>query len=73
MIKWEKPMLISLSGATEVRGLCDPGSGDSGLCGTGNSAGAKCQPLGNSPVRECYSGIHPGTGTCEAGTGDEID
>jgi hypothetical protein len=57
MIKWEKPMLISLNDATEARGLCDLGSGDSGDCIPGNAAGGKCDANGNSPLRVggCYS------------------
>ena len=58
MIKWEKPMLISLSGATEARGDCAPtGSGVSGDCTTGNSASLKC-----------LSGNAPDNGDCGVGT-----
>ena len=68
MIKWEKPMLISLSGAPEVRGLCDPGSGDSGECIGGNSAGNKCGN-GNAADIECRFGNFP-IGICNQGEGE---
>ncbi len=56
MIKWENPVLISLNGATEARGDCNPtGSGDSGMCYDGNSAGADCFD-GSSAAVECDTG-----------------
>ena len=60
MIKWEKPMLISLTGTTE--GLppgpepfaCESyGSGDTNYCRAGYSAGGKCDANGTAPGGEC--------------------
>ena len=73
MIKWENPMLISLSNATDARGICHPtGSGDSELCESGNSAGGRCDPVGNSADTDCVDGNSPGSGLCHTGTiGDQ--
>ena len=70
MIKWEKPILISLMGTDTQGGVdpCDPGSGNPGNCYQGNSAGAKCNPNGTAAVTECNLG--PAAVTCPAGSGN---
>jgi hypothetical protein len=55
MIKWEKPMLISLSDATEAKGACEPGSGDDAYCRPGNAAGSKCEG-GVAAAGDCIDG-----------------
>jgi len=67
MIKWENPMLISLSSAAESQGECNLGSGDSGYCRIGNSAGQKCEE-GNAAFVECRYGNSPTTGPCNSGS-----
>ena len=53
MIKWEKPMLISLTDAAEGEDYCEPGSNASGDCYKGTAAGVKCEANGASAVGEC--------------------
>ena len=69
MIKWENPMLISLTG-TDTQGdtieQCDPGSGNPGTCYTGYSAIIKCFTVGNAAIGDCYDGNSP-AGYCGAG------
>ena len=70
MIKWEKPMLVSLSGATDALGICTPtGSGDSSKCDAGNSAGGNCSLFGNAAVDQCLDGNAAGN-HCGQGTGN---
>jgi len=68
MIKWENPMLVSLSGATEARGDCVPtGSGVSGDCTKGNSASLKCLN-GNAPDSGNCSVGNSATNWCDYGS-----
>jgi hypothetical protein len=64
VIKWERPMLISLSGVAGVQGQesCDYGSSASSKCFTGNAA-----------LTGCSNGNAPGGSYCSAGTGDTDD
>jgi len=54
-LKYEKPLLIPFKTEKEetALGKCANGSGDVDNCGTGNSAGAWCQPTGNLAGTKC--------------------
>ncbi len=53
-IKYAPPMLRTLD-APDGKGLCTSGSGDSGLCSHGYSAGP-CTTNGSSAYEQCVAG-----------------
>ena len=55
MIKWEEPMLVSLTGVSGAAVECESGSTNT-WCNPGTNASSKCDPTGTAAGQDCWDG-----------------